>query len=506
MKRLVLLATAALLLGSQLPGLSQQTAAFRRFSTRDGKTFYAAVTGKNDLAVNFKLQDGRPTVMQIRDLSQPDQQFVRKWTKFKDDLLNNAQFAKLAVKEMLEMRGYQSFEFDIRGNHIFVEGELNGKATRFMVDTGADTSLLHTETAKNAGVEMGPFDQEIRGIGGAAPAAVCKVTSIKLGDAIIENRKILAADLFKNFGGSGDFEAIFGADFLRELDAVISYREGRMFLKPDNLKVAVKPGTPAAAAPAAGYAEFKRWTTNEGKAFVAALLDKTDTQVTFRMQNGQVAPWAIEKLAEADKDVVAKWDKLRDVLAKQPEWRTLTVKELLELRGYQSFAYRSSGNHILVDGAVGATKATFLIDTGAFSGVFHLPFSKQAGLEVGPMDQTIHGIGGTAPAALTKVPKLTMGDATIENRTLLSADLFKDAIIPGGKGDHDAIFGADFLRELDGVISYKEARIFLKPDNSDKKAEATPPATTPAAAPATAPAPAAAAKPADKAPPTKAKP
>jgi hypothetical protein len=179
MKRLVLLATAALLLGSQLPGLTQQTAAFRRFSTRDGKTFYAAVTGKNDLAVNFKLQDGRPTVMQIRDLSQPDQQFVRKWTKFKDDLLNNAQFAKLAVKEMLEMRGYQSFEFDIRGNHIFVEGELNGKATRFMVDTGADTSLLHTETAKNAVVEMGPFDQEIRGIGGVAPATVCKVTGIQ---------------------------------------------------------------------------------------------------------------------------------------------------------------------------------------------------------------------------------------------------------------------------------------------------------------------------------------
>jgi hypothetical protein len=84
------------------------------------------------------------------------------------------------------------------------------------------------------------------------------------------------------------------------------------------------------------------------------------------------------------------------------------------------------------------------------------------------MDQVIHGIGGTAPAALTKVPSLKMGDATIEGRTLLSADLFKDMNIPGGKGDHDAIFGADFLRELDGVISYKEARIFLKPDNADK--------------------------------------
>jgi hypothetical protein len=46
--------------------------------------------------------------------------------------------------------------------------------------------------------------------------------------------------------------------------------------------------------------------------------------------------------------------------------------------------------------------------------------------------------------------------------------------IPGGKGNHDAIFGANFLRELDGVISYKEARIFLRPDNSDKPEESKP--------------------------------
>ena len=474
MKRLLLMSAVLLIGASTLTSHAQQAAAFRRFTTRDGKTFYAAVTGRNDLSVNFKLQDGRPTVMQIRDLSAPDQQFVRKWTKFKDDLLNNAQFAKLTVKEMLEMRGYQSFEFDIEGNHIYVEGELNGRQTRFMVDTGADTSLLHTDTAKDAGVEMGPFDQVIHGIGGKAPAAVCKVTTIKLGDAVIENRKILAADLFKNVGGKGTYDAIFGADFLRELDAVISYREGRMFLKPDNLKAAAAPkaGTPGAQPAPSGYAEFKRWTTSEGKNFVAALVEKNETQVTFRMQNGQIAPWPIEKLGAEDKDVVAKWDKLRDVLAKSPEWRTLTVKELLELRGYQSFMYRSSGNQILVDGGIGGNKATFLIDTGAFGGVVHIEYSKRVKLEVGPMDQVIHGIGGTAPAALTKVPKLSMGDATIENRTLLSADLYKDLHIPGGKGDFDAIFGADFLRELDGVISYKEARIFLKPDNSDKTAEA----------------------------------
>ena len=455
---------------------AQQTAAFRRFMTRDGNTFYAAVLTKTDLAATFKLQSGQQTVLPIRDLSGPDQLFIRKWTPFKEALMNDAQFAKLSVKEMLEMRGYQSFEFDIQGNHIFVEGEMNGKRTKFMVDTGASTSIIHVNAAKDAGLEIGEFDQEIFGVGGKAMAAVTKVPVIKLGDATIENRKVLTTDLFKQAGGNAYYDAIFGADLLRELDAVISYREGRMFLKPDNAKVAAaKPSQPQSA----GYAEWKRWTTSDGKNFVAALLEKTDKEVTFRMQNGRNAPWPIDKLSDADKDTVAKWDKVRDLMSKMPEWRTLTVKELLELRGYQSFEYRMSSNHILVDGLVNSTKATFLIDTGAYSGVLHLDFSKSAGLEVGPMNKTIFGLGGTAPAAETKVPVLKMGDAVIANRTLLSADLYKDTQILGGKGNHDAIFGANFLRELDGVISYKEARIFLRPDNSDKPAETKPAESAP---------------------------
>lgn len=451
---------------------AQQAASLRRYAMKDGKTFYASVLKKDDLSVAFRLQNGQPANIMIKDLSQPDQQFIRKWTKFKEELMNNAQFAKLTVKAMLELRGYQSFEFDIKGNHIFVEGELNGKKTTFMVDTGADTSLLNLSAAKDAGVEIGPMDQTIRGVAGTAPAAVCKVSSIKLGDAVIENRKLLATDMSK-IGGGDEFDAIFGADFLRELDAVISYREGRMLLKPGNIAPVkpAAPGTPAAQQ-AAAFSEWKRWTTADGKNFVASLVDKGETEVKFRMQNGQIAPWPIEKLSEADKDMVAKWDKLADSLAKNPEWRTLTVKELLELRGYQSFAYRSSGNHILVDGAVGKVKTVFLIDTGAYSGLFDTEFSKKAGLEIGPFDQIVRGIGGEKPAALTKVPRLTMGDAVIENRTLLSCKLHIGAI--GGQGDFDGIFGADFLRELDGVISYKEARMFLKPDNSDKPDAAKP--------------------------------
>ena len=139
----------------------------------------------------------------------------------------------LTVEDLLELRRYQSFEYDRKGNHIFVDGKLHDLETTFMIDTGADMSLLHVATAKEAKCDIGPMDQKIFGVGGEAPAAVTQVKSLQMGDALIENRKVLSADIFKNFGGSGDYGAIFGADFMRELDGVITYRESRIFLRQD---------------------------------------------------------------------------------------------------------------------------------------------------------------------------------------------------------------------------------------------------------------------------------
>jgi predicted aspartyl protease len=445
--------------------------AYRRFNTRDGKAFYAVVVEKTTTSVTLKLQDGKKVTRTIRELADPDQNYIRKWTKFKDELLNSSEFAKLTVREVLELRGYQSFEFDIEGNHIYVDGLVNGKAMRFMVDTGADSSMIHNGSAEEAALEIGPYDQEVYGVGGKAMAAVTVVPSIKLGDAVIEKRKLLATDLFKKGEWKKTYDVIFGADFLRELDAVISYREGRMFLKPDNIN---KPVDPKGAGSPEVKAEFRRWTMADGKSFTAALSDKNtaEAKAIFRFQDGRTAPLDFDKLGETDRHMVEGWSKLRDDLAKQPEFRTLTVKELLELRNYQSFDYRMEGNHILVDGTLKETKARYLIDTGAHGCVLHLAFAQKAGLEIGPMTERIYGIGGDAPAALSMVPMMKIGDAVISNREVMVADLFKDLKTLKGEGYYDALFGADFLRELDAVISYKENRMFLRPEISDKPAPA----------------------------------
>ena len=460
----------------------------RRFALRDGRMLYAIIESKADTSVTFRLQNGRTEAVPIGMLSEVDQQFVRKWTKFKDELLRNAEFSQLNLKEMLELRGYQTFEFDIEGNHIFVEGELNGKPEKFLIDTGAQSSLIHLKAAEDAKLEIGPMSEKIYGVAGEAPAAVTKVPVLKMGDAVLKNRKLLAADIFKDIGGVQTYGAIFGADFLRELNAAISYREGRMFLwiPEENREPAAGEGAapkPAEAGAQAGKAairqEFRRWTSADGKTMFAALEDKTGTEAVFRMQNGARAKVPFDKLSEEDRAVIAKWSKLRDNLAVNPEFQRLTMRELLELRGYQAFPYRPSGNHILVDGEVNGTKARFLIDTGAHGGVFNLAFAEKAKIEMGPMDQWVYGIGGKAPAANCKIATLKMGDAVIENRTMLVTDLERQQKAFGSS--HDGIFGADFLRELDAVISYKEGLMFLRPQLSDRPVEQKGEAAAPAA-------------------------
>jgi hypothetical protein len=75
------------------------------------------------------------------------------------------------------------------------------------------------------------------------------------------------------------------------------------------------------------------------------------------------------------------------------------------------------------------------------------------------MDKKVYGIGGEAPAGETVMKKVTLGKVELTNRRTLATDM------RGRDGGRDpgyiGLFGADFMRELDAVITYKENRIFM---------------------------------------------
>jgi hypothetical protein len=76
------------------------------------------------------------------------------------------------------------------------------------------------------------------------------------------------------------------------------------------------------------------------------------------------------------------------------------------------------------------------------------------------MDQEVWGIGGKAPAAVSVISKLTMGDAVLTKRKVLATDMTRGEENDAEMG-YVGLFGADFMRELEAVITYTENRIFL---------------------------------------------
>ena len=138
---------------------------YRFFKTKDRKTYKGKVAKKNATSVVLKLEGKtQPLTLPVGRLSDDDAKYVIDWSPEREIFLR--QCSGLTVQQILENREYQSFEYKRRGRHIFVDGELNKKETRFMIDTGAGSSVLHVDWAKECGCVVGPMDQTVSGIGG----------------------------------------------------------------------------------------------------------------------------------------------------------------------------------------------------------------------------------------------------------------------------------------------------------------------------------------------------
>jgi len=431
---------------------------YREFTGANGKVIKAVLVDKTDGTATLLLANGSRATVPFEKLSEADREYVKAWRK--DAAVFIKKCRGLSVRELLELRGYESFPFRLKNNSILVDGKLNGKPARFLIDTGAGTSLLHEAFATKAGCKIGPMTETIYGVAGEAKAGWTKADTIQMGESVFKDQRILATDLTNGMppGAVLHKDAIFGADFLSTLDAVISYKERLMFLRPDLsdksvVKVDKKDGADGETALMFRIFDFK----DHSAPLRGFVISKTPTIVTLKLVNGRERQVPVSYLVDDDAAYVARWSKAGDQFLRH--CGGLKVEELLTLRGYQSFKYRREGNHIFVDGTLNGKKVTYMIDTGADNSLLHLWAAKKYGCEVGPMDKEVFGIGGKAPAAVAKIKELTMGDAKVTNRKVLATDLarFRD----DDKLGYAGIFGADFMRELDAVITYRENRIFL---------------------------------------------
>jgi len=429
--------------------------AYRNFKGPNGTVIPAVLMDKTDTEAVLQMRNGKQIKVAFDKLNEEDQAYCKSWSKEKAVFLQKCR--ALTIRQCLELRGYESFPFRFEINHILIDGKINGKPARVMIDTGASTSLLHAPFATQVGLTVGPMDEKIYGVAGEAPAGWTPVPTLQLGEAVFKDRRILATDLLKDTppGSKTTWDAILGAEFMNKLDAVISYPDRRIFLRPDR-----SDQDEAGLGKAGGSVDYRLFKTKEGKTLRGKVTSKTPTVATFLLVGGKTEQVPIDRFMPDDMAYLKAWsEEGAQFLA---NCQGLTINELLTLRNYQMFQFERRGTppHLFVEGSLNDNKVTYMIDTGAGSSLLSVASATKYKCDVGPMTEEVWGIGGKQPAAVTKIAKVTMGEAVLTNRKVLSTKLTR-----GDDNNEDigyvGLFGADFMRELEAVITYTENRIFL---------------------------------------------
>lgn len=438
----------------------------RVFKGANGKEIKAALIDKDDTSATLLLENKRRAVVPLTSLSEDDQKYIKEWSKEKAYFLQKC--LGLSVRQLLELRGYESFPMTLQGNSIIITAKLNGKDAKFIIDTGAGTSLLHTKTVEKCDLKVGPMTEIVSGVAGDVPAGWVEVPTLSLGESLFKDRKILATDMDKDKpegAKSNDTAGLFGADLLSQLDTVISYKENRIFFRPDKSDRTQVEGDAAKSEDAGIEGEvkhkdealnFRIFKTRDGKSFRANIVSKTSTVITVKLVNGKSQQVQIANLSDEDQKYADAWTEAGDFFLRF--CGALTIEELLNLRKYNAFEYERRGNHIFVDGTLNENAVTWMIDTGADSSLLDLKQANKSGCEVGPMEHKVYGIGGSAPAGETVMKKISLGKVELTNRRTLATDMSARS---GRELDYVGLFGADFMRELDAVITYSEKKIFL---------------------------------------------
>ena len=121
------------------------------------------------------------------------------------------------------------------GHHL-VEASLNGRKATFVLDTGANRSVLHAPYAEELGVGEGlAVPGAAVGLGGSMKARLVEVGRIEIGGMPIREKRIMSADLSpltRLLGpmSGGKIYGLIGQDVMKEHRAVIDVSRPILYL------------------------------------------------------------------------------------------------------------------------------------------------------------------------------------------------------------------------------------------------------------------------------------
>lgn len=148
-----------------------------------------------------------------------------------------------SVDQAMCLLGFEATPLTRLGiGHQLVHGTLNGRPATFLLDTGANMSVVHAPHAEAFGLtpQTGVVGAAM-GIGGTLRASRARVETLRLGDVDIEQRHLMLADLSQLDGmlggASGEtIHGIIGQDVMRRHGAVIDVSRSMLYVRGDDAK------------------------------------------------------------------------------------------------------------------------------------------------------------------------------------------------------------------------------------------------------------------------------
>jgi hypothetical protein len=141
----------------------------------------------------------------------------------------------------------------LTGHHL-VEAELNGKRGSFVLDTGANATVVHAAYAGEFGLTgKSTGSAGAVGLGGSLKASQARIDSMRIGPVPIRRSRVLTTDLqqvVKLLGpiSGGRIYGIIGQDVMKEHRAVIDVAKPILYLVPGDRQPAPVAAERCAAA------------------------------------------------------------------------------------------------------------------------------------------------------------------------------------------------------------------------------------------------------------------
>ena len=130
-------------------------------------------------------------------------EFISIWERVKADISGTA--GQSISGETIELRRQDD-------GHYWIMVDINGKAVRFMVDSGATMTAINATTAKEAGVEANGYPIILSTANGRVAAKRATVQSLVVGPHKIENHPVVVSESF------GDVN-LLGMNFLNDMQS-----------------------------------------------------------------------------------------------------------------------------------------------------------------------------------------------------------------------------------------------------------------------------------------------